>query len=851
MNKLKLFYSYCHENSEYKTHLDKWLSVLKDQGVIKTWHDKEILAGEPWKTTIDKNLKNSDIVLFLITVDFLSSDACKKEINRAKKLNKRIIPILIDNCPWNEFVFKDGTKLGEMQFVPTTTKGQLTPISQWQSQNEAWEIVVKSLKEIIDIESKINSIKLSEQFSRFLTDCEMFSKSHSKKEILQLKDIFIHPELKKQKEQKNENVEIVDSKKILNCLFEDKRLHIVGDDQSGKTSLCKVIYQGLIKKKYFPVFLDSHTGGSISNRIESELKSQYELHKDINFSLIENKITPIVDNFHTAKNKEKLIPELLEYPVHIIVTDQIFTLDFQDENLSKVQTKYCRYEIQEYSASYRDDLIRKWLSVSDTPNNNDFHKELDKKTELVDSTLGKILDSGIMPSYPFFVLSIISIYETGAKPLDQQITSQGYCYQSLIYLYFRNQGVKNEDFDTYINFLSSLAFHLFDTKSKELSLNGLGGFIKEYKSNYVLIIKNEILLRNLEESGIFIRSSINNYYFRYSYLYYYFVAKYIADNLGKHKKEVDLIVANLHKNENAYIAIFISHHSTNQYVLDEIWLNANCLFENNSPATLDKKDVSFMDEKVKKIINEAALEKHGKPDRERRKRLNSRNAVEKKNAEKSDLESGNQKDNGNELRTEIRRSIKTAEVMGHIIRNRVGSLPKDQVKDIFKNAMNIYFRLLSSYFELIKNETDQELVITYLHERLDDVLEKKSISTGQRRRIAEKIFWNMNFDIVLAVVGRVVFSLGSDKLVQIAEDIHKEMNTPISFLAKHGMRMAYSKNIAIDEIRKEIQRGTFSDTAITAMKHIIAHHCRLHNVGYRDRQKISSKFNIKLLPHKK
>jgi len=50
---------------------------------------------------------------------------------------------------------------------------------------------------------------------------------------------------------------------------------------------------------------------------------------------------------------------------------------------------------------------------------------------------------------------------------------------------------------------------------------------------------------------------------------------------------------NLHKDENAYIAIFISHHSKNAYILDEIILNAQCLFDKYKSATLSKEELSF------------------------------------------------------------------------------------------------------------------------------------------------------------------------------------------------------------------------------------------------------------------
>ena len=105
-------------------------------------------------------------------------------------------------------------------------------------------------------------------------------------------------------------------------------------------------------------------------------------------------------------------------------------------------------------------------------------QHIDSNTELVNAALGKIIGDGIMPAFPFFILSVISTYETFAKPLDQEITSQGYCYQALIYMYLRKQGVKNDEIEIYINFLTEFSFYFFTEKKNELSIDEFNSFMK-------------------------------------------------------------------------------------------------------------------------------------------------------------------------------------------------------------------------------------------------------------------------------------------------------------------------------------------------------------------------------------
>ena len=81
---IKLFYSYSHKDEALRDQLETHLKLLQRQKVIDTWHDRQIGAGEEWQRAIDKNMEAADIILLLISADFLASDYCfDVEIKRA------------------------------------------------------------------------------------------------------------------------------------------------------------------------------------------------------------------------------------------------------------------------------------------------------------------------------------------------------------------------------------------------------------------------------------------------------------------------------------------------------------------------------------------------------------------------------------------------------------------------------------------------------------------------------------------------------------------------------------------------------------------------------------------------
>jgi hypothetical protein len=69
-----LFFSYSHQDEPLRDQLETHLAMLKRQGFIETWHDRRITAGEPVDATINANLDKTDVVLLLLSPDFLASD---------------------------------------------------------------------------------------------------------------------------------------------------------------------------------------------------------------------------------------------------------------------------------------------------------------------------------------------------------------------------------------------------------------------------------------------------------------------------------------------------------------------------------------------------------------------------------------------------------------------------------------------------------------------------------------------------------------------------------------------------------------------------------------------------------
>lgn len=142
----KIFFCYSHKDEKLRSELEKHLKMLERQGIIINWHDRKILPGKNWNTTIESNLDSSDIVLLLLSPDFLASDYCVEvEMKRAFELHKnghlQIVPVLFRICDWKNSEFS------KFQGLPSDMEPVIS--SKWYSEDEAFYNIVQGLKEII------------------------------------------------------------------------------------------------------------------------------------------------------------------------------------------------------------------------------------------------------------------------------------------------------------------------------------------------------------------------------------------------------------------------------------------------------------------------------------------------------------------------------------------------------------------------------------------------------------------------------------------------------------------------------------------------------------------------------
>lgn len=142
---LSLFISYSHKDESIKDDLVKHLSPLIHLGLIEEWHDRKITAGTEWDKVISENMEKSNIILLLVSIDFIASKYCYEiELERALEMHANneaiVVPVVVRNCLWQH------TPFSKLQTLPKDAKA----INSWVDRDDAYTSVAESIRQIAE-----------------------------------------------------------------------------------------------------------------------------------------------------------------------------------------------------------------------------------------------------------------------------------------------------------------------------------------------------------------------------------------------------------------------------------------------------------------------------------------------------------------------------------------------------------------------------------------------------------------------------------------------------------------------------------------------------------------------------
>ena len=142
---VKIFFCYAREDEALLKKLKAHLRPLQRQGLIDVWHDRDISAGAEWEQEIKEHLNTAQIILLLVSPDFMNSEYCysiemKRALERHANGEAKVIPIILRPVYWH------GEPLGKLNALPTDGK----PVTgqDWHDQDSAFYDIANGIYKV-------------------------------------------------------------------------------------------------------------------------------------------------------------------------------------------------------------------------------------------------------------------------------------------------------------------------------------------------------------------------------------------------------------------------------------------------------------------------------------------------------------------------------------------------------------------------------------------------------------------------------------------------------------------------------------------------------------------------------
>ena len=141
---LTVFVSYSHHDEDLRAELVKQLANLQRQGRLQAWYDRVIEAGTDWNHEIERQLRSAQVILLLISPDFIASNFCyEREMQLALERHQQnqacVVPVLLRPTDW------DGAPFSHLQVLPQDG----WPVTLWENQDLAFFNVVQGIRRVV------------------------------------------------------------------------------------------------------------------------------------------------------------------------------------------------------------------------------------------------------------------------------------------------------------------------------------------------------------------------------------------------------------------------------------------------------------------------------------------------------------------------------------------------------------------------------------------------------------------------------------------------------------------------------------------------------------------------------
>lgn len=689
--------------------------------------------------------------------------------------------------------------------------------------------------------------------------------THPNVDTIKLSDIYVTPMLRKMgKTDKDYNADV-----LSNAIeAEGIRYLISGNEASGKSSLAKFFFNKYYQMGLIPVLLNGMDFNAdvkkekILSIIRQKIKQQYA---NVRIPFTDDKENNkdyllIVDDFHRAAKGNANYWHILNHnleslAVHIIALSdvQIGLLDISDNPPFE---GYDRFEILQFGPQERSRLVNNWFELGADNFEGEDTGELLRKTDEAKTNIKRILGTNYIPSYPFYILGMLQAMEA-VSVNNNNYSLYGFYYEKLINDSLSTAIKNNKETDFYYNFLTEYCYGLFELEGSNVpvSLEQFNAFYEGYCNRYAIDkVKTPLSKIKSNLAGANIISISHDVKIVQRYVYYFFVAKYIANNISRDesiKETVEKLIQRAFRNEYASILMFITHLSKDEWIVKTLVDHANAIFQGIEPCKMEDDLMvinNLIDEIPKKIVGVINIGE------EREKQLQYEAALESEekrfDSEDINYQSFGLDDDVSQIDViaKFNLAMKTIDLLGEVTKKYWGGLLAEDKYNLVLASYNLGLRALHHYLNIMDNSRDD--LTNYIRKQVAERYIKETMSEWNAdnnklevKKVSDGLLFQLAFLASWVFIRRVSSAVGYDKLNLTYEEIMKNYQANSYKLIDLSIDLNYNE-IDIERIEEYERLMKKNHMSYMMLRELTLHHLYLYDDGYKKRQQVFQIFNV-------
>ncbi len=661
---------------------------------------------------------------------------------------------------------------------------------------------------------------------------------HPMKDTIELDDVFVYPDLAVLA---GEDEKIVGADSVVGQIGAGSMHLFMADERGGKTTLLLHAYRVLHQRGFVPIYLRGGALSSTSSRelqkaIEREQQRQYAKPGEVALAP-KLKLVALIDDIDRisggAKGLEKVLTLLQTQHTAVLATasEGFEIAELIGKEAAAAVSKYSTYAILPFGHRLRHQLIRKWCLCGNVTTK----QELDERVFAVETILDSIVGRNLVPSLPIYLLILLQSCDR-QQQADLQNSGFAHYYQFLITRSLGAAGVKTEELDELFNYLANLAWLFRHEKYKELGFVELRNFNKAFSERFTsvdLASRLALLVR-----AKILRQHGEHYAFAYPYIYYFFLGKYLANNLDN--EEVRRLVgewcAQLHRRENGHAILFLTHHRNDHWVIDQVVsVLKSSLPEEKAPPMQFDKDVEGIGALVEEASQVLLAAPNVDKNQEQARRLQDEMEAKEEMAEASPREEV-------ALMVEIVRLLKTCEILGQILKNYYGSLERALKETYLADVFDGPLRLMRAIVDAVAKDPEA------FAKEIESSIEKThpEMAPERRRELAKRTGYFVIGQVCTGLVARTAQFVGSEKLAEDVRAVVTRNPTNAYRLIEAATSLMRAGPLPIDLLRRLAEDLEQHPFAFKMLQSLGAFHIRLFHMEESNRQRLCSHLKIEI-----